>query len=81
MLAKPQKPPAQLLSVVHNGADLQPSIAFVDDFLILAQRRFMQVVTGFAGKEDGGFERHYLPQMADESRRKYLFVAIDRATR
>ena len=23
----------------------------------------------------------YLPQMADEERRRYLFVAIDRATR
>lgn len=39
--------------------------------------------SGFKAYEPGYFHINvkYLPQMADESRRRYLFVAIDRATR
>jgi hypothetical protein len=37
--------------------------------------------SGFKAYEPGYIDVKYLPQMADESRRRYLFVAIDRATR
>ena len=39
--------------------------------------------SGFRAYEPGylHIDVKYLPQMADESRRRYLFVAIDRATR
>jgi transposase InsO family protein len=53
---------------VGNLRDLQAKVA-------------RQKHSGFKAYEPGYIDVKYLPQMADESRRRYLFVAIDRATR
>ena len=60
----------------HNGSSIDPKRTLAKHATMTDLRDKMSTEPGYIH-----IDVKYLPQMADETSRRYLFVAIDRATR